>query len=153
MQGAEQLISRDMQDTMQKYVKVEVLAEEILFKRQAMIEYDRKRNYNRECLGAFRREEVQSNNKLWMTMGSDSLMVKLPRKSVVGMIEGEQARLNKLIEETRKEIKAKVRELNALGPDIALGDMDPYVVKLLLSEKQGSQKGVIEEEEEEDEEL
>ncbi len=77
---------------MKRYVKIERLVEEILTLRQEMVEFDRKRNYNRECLGAFRRGEVQNNSKLWMTIGSgqDSQMfVKLPRKNLVTMIEQE----------------------------------------------------------------
>jgi len=57
-----------------------------------MVEFDRKRNYNRECLGAFRRGEVQTNNKLWMTIGSggdQQMFVKLPRKNLVQMLEQE----------------------------------------------------------------
>ena len=46
---AEALISRDMQDTMKRLVKIEKLVEEILVMRQEMVEFDRKRNYNREC--------------------------------------------------------------------------------------------------------
>jgi hypothetical protein len=91
-QNAESLINRDMSETMKRLVKIEMLVEEILLMRQEMIEYDRKRNYNRECLGAFRRGEVQANNKLWMTISTDnssSLFVKLPRKNIVTMIEGE----------------------------------------------------------------
>ncbi len=56
------------------------------------MEFDRKRNYNRECLGAFRRGEVQTNNKLWMTIGSggdQQMFVKLPRKNLVQMLEQE----------------------------------------------------------------
>ena len=90
MQYAENLISRDMNDTMKRLVKIERMVEDILTLRQEMVEFDRKRNYNRECLGAFRRGEVQTNSKLWMTIGSgnDSQMfVKLPRKNLVSMIE------------------------------------------------------------------
>jgi hypothetical protein len=58
LQNAENLISRDMDDTMKRLVKIERLIEEILTLRQEMVEFDRKRNYNRECLGAFRRGEI-----------------------------------------------------------------------------------------------
>ena len=58
-----------MQDTMKRLVKIEKLVESILIMRQEMVEFDRKRNFNREGLGAFRRGEVQTNNKLWMNMG------------------------------------------------------------------------------------
>ncbi len=99
-----------------------------------MIEYDRKRNYNRECLGAFRRGEVQTNNKLWMAIGGGGQsLVKLQRKNVLSIVEGEQVKLDKLIEQARKDIKAKVRKLTELN--ITPQDMDPYVLKLLLKEQ------------------
>lgn len=125
-----------MGDTMKKYVKIEKLVEEILFLRQEMVEFDRKRNFNRECLGAFRRGEIQANNKLWMTFGAgdQSLMMKLPRKNVVAMLEAEQVKLNEVTDKNRQDIKAKVRALNQLGPELAAPDMDPYVLELLLRE-------------------
>ena len=43
--------------------------------------------------------------------GAGGLMVKLPRKNIVSMLEAEQVKLNELIEKTRNEVKGKVREL------------------------------------------
>ena len=100
-----------------------------------MVEFDRKRNYNREALGALRRGEVQSNNKLWMTVATSytaNLFVKMPRKNVVSMIEQEQVRLNTLIDKNREDVKARVRDLMTLTPDLT--EMDPYVMKLLIQE-------------------
>ena len=59
LNSAENIISSDMQETMKRLVKIEKLAEEILNLKQEMVEYDRKRNHNRECLGAFRRGEIK----------------------------------------------------------------------------------------------
>ena len=42
------------------------------------------------------------------------------------MIEAEQTKLIKLIDETRAKIKEKTRELLKLSPNIS--DMDPYTV-------------------------
>ena len=53
-------------------------------------------------------------------------MIKLPRKNAVQVIEGEQAKLIGLIDKTRREIKAKTRELLVLQPNLT--DMDPYTV-------------------------
>ena len=58
--------------------------------------------------------------------GNASLMIKLPRKNAVQVIEGEQAKLIGLIDKTRREIKAKTRELLVLQPNLT--DMDPYTV-------------------------
>ena len=60
-------------------------------------------------------------------------MIKLPRKNAVQAIEAEQAKLIKLIDTTRDEIKAKTRELLTLQPNLT--DMDPYTVELLLRER------------------
>ena len=41
-------------------------------------------------MGAFRRAEIQTDAKLWYTMGGDgNMMVKLTRKNAVQMIEAE----------------------------------------------------------------
>ena len=79
--------------------------------------------------------------------GEQSLIVKLPRKNVVGMLEKEQVTLNEAIEKNRNLIKAKVRELNSLGPDLAAPDMDPYVLELLMKEQKPAKKQASDEEE------
>lgn len=53
------MMSGDMQETMKRLICIEKLVEEILTLRQQMVEFDRKRNHNRECLGAFRRGEIK----------------------------------------------------------------------------------------------
>ena len=109
-----------------------------------MIELDRKRNYNRECLGAFRRSEIQPNNKLWMAFSTSgdnnsSLFLKLPRKNLVTMIELEQVRLNSRSEAARLDIKKRVRDLKQMGSLETL-DMDPYVLEMLVKEEKGGAK-------------
>jgi len=99
----------EMKATLKREAKIERLAEEILTLREQMVEYDRKRNYNREALGAFRRGEVQSNNKLWMSFGDS--FIRLPRKNLVGMIEEDQVKVNKLIEDGRAQLKKLTKEL------------------------------------------
>ena len=66
------------------------------------------------------------------------MMVKLPRKNAVHMIEAEQAKLTGLINDTRAQIKQKTSELLKLSPNIS--DMDPYTVKLLLAEQKKEKK-------------
>ena len=124
-------IDPEMQTTLDRLIQIETMAEEILVLRQQNIEYNRKKEHNREAIGAMRRGEVQSNNKLWMSFGD--LIVKMPRKNVVSLIEKEQATLVTQIDKVREELKAKTRELLRLQP--ALTDMDPYVVKLLLQQR------------------
>jgi len=85
---SESLISGDMQETMKRLVRIEKLVEEILTIRAQMVEYDRKRNHNRECLGAFRRGEVkQQSSKLWLSYADQ--MIKMPRKNIMSIVEGD----------------------------------------------------------------
>ena len=93
MSAQKQQIDPEMQSVLDKLIKIETLAEEILLLRQQNIEYNRKKEHNREAMGALRRGEVQTNNKLWMSYGD--LFVKLPRKNLVSVIEAEQAVLLK----------------------------------------------------------
>ncbi|CDW81721.1 UNKNOWN [Stylonychia lemnae] len=148
--NAENIISADMQETMKRLVKIEKLAEEIMNLKQEMIEYDRKRNHNRECLGAFRRGEIkQQSSKLWISYGDN--MIRLPRKNLLAIVEGDQVKLNKLIDGNRVEIKKKIKELIELSPNIT--EMDPYVVKLVLKQDKliNKQKlGVIQSESDEE---
>ena len=65
-----------------------------------------------------------------MTYGD--LIIKLPRKNLLNIIETEQGKLAKLIEEARKKLKQKTSDLLKLQPELT--DMDPFVVKLLLQQ-------------------
>ena len=56
----------------------------------------------------------------------------MPRKNILSLVEGEQVRLVKEIDNVRAKIKEKTRELLALEPNLT--DLDPPTVKLLLSE-------------------
>ena len=138
-------IAPEMQETMARLIKIEVLAEELESLRVENLQFNEKKEKNRECLGAFRRGEIQNNSKLWYAFGGDgNMLVKLPRKNAVAMIESEQVKLTKLIDEARSGIKEKTRQLLALQPNLT--DMDPFTVQLLLSEQKRAAKGTIEEE-------
>lgn len=67
------------------------------------LQYNERKEKNRECLGAFRRTEIPADaSKLWFAMGANaSLMIKLPRKNAVQQIENEQAKIIKLIDNVR----------------------------------------------------
>lgn len=79
-------------------------------------------------------------------------MLKMPRKNILAIVEGDQVKLNKLIEEARSDLKKKIKALTELSPNFS--DMDPYVIKLVLKEKVQTEKqkqGIIDEEDESDE--
>ena len=87
------------------------MADELETLRVENLQFNERKEKNRECLVAFRRQEIETDkSKLWYTMGSNaSLMIKLPRKNAVQVIEAEQAKLIGLIDKTRAEIKTKTR--------------------------------------------
>jgi hypothetical protein len=64
-------LSQEMQLTLNELIAIEKLAEDIITLRHQQVDYDRQRNYNRECLGAFRRGEIKpvSATKVWLTFG------------------------------------------------------------------------------------
>ena len=88
---------------MARLIKIEKLAQEMEDLRVQNLQYNERKEKNRECLGAFRRAEISTDaSSMWYTMGSNaSLMIKLPRKNAVQQIEGEQVKLIKLIDEAR----------------------------------------------------
>jgi hypothetical protein len=50
------------------------------------------------------------------------------------MIEAEQVKLNKQIDQARADCKKKLKELVELSPSLT-EEMDPYVIKLLVKEQ------------------
>ena len=78
------MLAPEMQETMVRLIKVEKLAEELENLRVQNLQYNEKKEKNRECLGAFRRQEMSIDaSKFWYTLGQGNLMVKLPRKNAV----------------------------------------------------------------------
>lgn len=134
------MLAPEMQEQMYRLIQIEKLADELESLGVENLQFNERKEKNRECLGAFRRAEIQTDtSKLWYAMGGNaSLMLKLPRKNAVQVIEGEQAKLIGLIDKTRAQIKAKTRELLVLQP--SLTDMDPYTVQLLLKERKIEEK-------------
>ena len=91
MASLKQKMDPEMHTLLDRLIQIETLAEEILTLKAQHLEFHKKKEANREAMGALRRGEIQSNNKLWMSYGE--LIVKLPRKNMVSMIEKEQAEL------------------------------------------------------------
>ena len=135
-------LPEDMQLTMQRLVTIEREAERLRKLQAASLQLNIQREKNRESLGAFRRQELQSDAQLWM-LDAASNMLKLPRKNVVSLLEQNQVKLTAEIEATRQEQKRVCASLLALQP--RLSDMEAGVAAMLLRE----QDRVIEEEAEE----
>ncbi|CAO3698566.1 unnamed protein product [Rhizopus microsporus] len=87
----------------------EHLAEEILINKQAVIDFDRKRNSNREALSHIKKTDEK---KLWTFFGD--MFIKLPTDKTKELIQKDQSLLDEKIEEARNKMKvnaAKIQEI------------------------------------------
>eukprot|EP00743_Colponemidia_sp_Colp-15_P009315 GILK01010182.1.p1 GENE.GILK01010182.1~~GILK01010182.1.p1 ORF type:complete len:169 (-),score=21.00 GILK01010182.1:69-533(-) len=121
-----------MQDVIDHTSRVEALAEDILLDRQQMIDFDRKRNANREALGFFRRGDIPAGSKQWVCAGD--FFIKMSDQHIKTSIQHDQAKLDSEIDTLRRSIKEKTRTLISLNPSVT--DMHPGVVDLLVREQQ-----------------
>ncbi|KAI9473923.1 MAG: hypothetical protein EXX96DRAFT_621551 [Benjaminiella poitrasii] len=78
----------------------EHLAEEILINKQAVIDYDRKRNSNREALTQLKKID---DKKTWTFFGD--MFVKLPTEDAKSLIERDQKLLDEKIDTARGIMK------------------------------------------------
>ena len=68
--------------------------------------------------------------KLWMSYCT--LFLKVDRKQLLSMLEEDQKKLTKAINDERAQMKDNIRKLHNLNPDLI--SMDPYVKELLIRE-------------------
>ncbi|OXA61176.1 p53 and DNA damage-regulated protein 1 isoform X2 [Folsomia candida] len=94
---------------------LEQAAEEILTDRQTIIDYDRKRNANRESL---RHLKNSSEKKTWIAMGNN--FFKLEKVAVEDMIHKDQVKLDTSINEIRDNLKKKVDRVRDIEEKPAL---------------------------------
>ena len=84
------MLAPEMQETMDRLIKIEKLAEELGHLRVQNLQYNERKEKNRECLGALRRQEISTDvTKFWYTLGEGNLMIKLPRKNTAQLIEAD----------------------------------------------------------------
>ncbi|KAI8090024.1 uncharacterized protein BX664DRAFT_386418 [Halteromyces radiatus] len=95
----------------QLFAKKEHLAEEIIINKQMLIDYDRKRNSNREALNQFKKN-LKDEKKVWINLGD--MFIRLPTKEAQQVIEKDQTTLTEKMDETRKIIKDMATELQQL---------------------------------------
>ncbi|KAF9352405.1 p53 and DNA damage-regulated protein 1 [Mortierella sp. AD094] len=76
-----------------------------------IVDYDRRRNSNREALSKLKKELVQEK-KVWVNLGD--MFVKLPKQNVETMIKKDQETLDSEISDIRELMKEKVVELEKL---------------------------------------
>jgi len=112
--------------------KVEALAEEVLRHQNELLQLDRKRNKNREALGAFRRKEVPGE-RCWSLMSKT--FVRLPCSAAQRKLQLEKVALDTKVDETRPKVKKAILTLHKANPDVA--QLNPEVVDLLCREREG----------------
>jgi hypothetical protein len=96
---------------------VERLAEQVLMDRQEAIEYEKRRNGDREALNALKRAGQPSApsgapRTAWLAMGS--LFVRFPHAEAEALVRKEQEEITREIERLREDVKKNVTELEAL---------------------------------------
>ncbi|KAL0091241.1 hypothetical protein F4703DRAFT_1837998 [Phycomyces blakesleeanus] len=91
----------------------EHLAEEILINKQLLIDYDRKRNSNREGLNQWKKTGgLVNEKKAWIQFGD--MFVRLPSETAKTMIEKDQESLNKTMDETRDNMRTATIKLQEM---------------------------------------
>jgi len=88
---------------------LEEVGDEILKDRQTIIDYDRKRNANRESLRHLRN---QTGAKTWIAMGNT--FFKLETTAVSEIIRKDQIKLDEAINTLRDDLKKKVDKVRDL---------------------------------------
>ncbi|KAI8339871.1 hypothetical protein BC941DRAFT_418794 [Chlamydoabsidia padenii] len=95
----------------QLFAKKEHLAEDIIINKQTLIDFDRKRNSNRESLTQLKKN-LKDEKKVWVNFGD--MFIRLPTKDAQGVIEQDQKTLTDKIDQTRKLVKDNMMELERL---------------------------------------
>ncbi|KAJ1673761.1 hypothetical protein EV182_004605 [Spiromyces aspiralis] len=90
--------------------KVETLAEDILTDKQLSIDYDKKRNENRQALRALKKPNF--GKKATINLGD--FFIDIPVTKAMTMVEEDQKHLEAAIEDVRERIKTKTAELHKL---------------------------------------
>ncbi|KAI9247481.1 p53 and DNA damage-regulated protein 1-like protein [Phascolomyces articulosus] len=104
----------------------ERLADEILINKQAVIDYDRRRNGNREGLNQLNKGKIKNDKKVWMMAGGD-LFIRLPTKEAKDYIEKDQNQLTEKIDTARTIMKQNVKKLEGY-------DMKGFDLKSITSD-------------------
>ncbi|KAI9469341.1 hypothetical protein BDB00DRAFT_863017 [Zychaea mexicana] len=103
----------------------ERLADEILTNKQAVIDYDRRRNGNREGLNQLTKGNMKNEKKAWIMSGD--MFFKLPVKDAKEHIEKDQKTLTDKIDAARQTMKEKTQKLEGF-------DMKGFDLKSISSE-------------------
>ncbi|KAI1295672.1 p53 and DNA damage-regulated protein 1 [Halotydeus destructor] len=110
-----------MDEVLRLVQQSEQLGSEVVSKRREIIEFDRRRNKNREALRALTRVD-KNDNKLWMCSGN--MFIKSDAASATAMITKDQSEITSIIDKLRDDIKGTVGKLETMeGRDTSRFDL------------------------------
>ncbi|CAD5230093.1 unnamed protein product [Bursaphelenchus okinawaensis] len=110
-------------DIVRKLTEVQELGQKIVSLRRSVVDMDNKRSKLRESYHAIKRDEKSSGKKENFICICNDLMVEYPNEFALKSLNDDAQKLDKLIEETRKEIKEATGKLLELEGDRDLVDM------------------------------
>lgn len=97
----------------------ERVADQILQNKQLIVEYDKKRQGNREALRELRKSEEKN---VWMTVGS--MLIEMGRLEAIDVLTEEQGKIDKEIDKLRDEQLAMVKKHKDLEMDVMPSGFD-----------------------------
>ena len=95
--------------TVRTITEIEELAEEILTDRAQIIDFDKKRNGNREAL---RETRINPRDKQWICIGN--LFLKISQTHVTEMLKNDQNQIEIEIANVHNGLKPKLKKLHEL---------------------------------------
>lgn len=105
----EMLRSQETEVTLKSVTEIEELAEEILVDRAQIVDYDKKRNSNREALRAIKKEP---ENKHWFCIGNN--FIKVSHDHCKNILSKDQTFMDNEIKKLHSGLKPKVSKLHEL---------------------------------------
>ena len=129
-------------DLLAMLTEVEQIAEDILSKKQEIVDLDRKRNSNREAIRNLERQSKShykgEDSKCWLAMGNS--FFRLPSKNAVNMLKQDQQELDISVNKLRSELKVEVNDLREKeGKD----ELKGFGLKAMTNEELNAVNGVI----------
>ncbi|KAJ1986282.1 hypothetical protein H4R33_003449 [Dimargaris cristalligena] len=98
-------------DFIDEQTEKELIGESILIDRQLSIDYDRRRNSNREALRSIQKGGAKET-KSWMSLGD--IFIKLPHPTAQELIQEDQKKIDAEISEIRDRIRENTQKLEKL---------------------------------------
>ena len=129
-------------DVLKLLTDIEKTAEDILSKKQEIIDLDRKRNSNREAIRALEKEGKAhykgDDSKCWLAMGNS--FFRLPNRNAVNMLKKDQQQLDISVNKLRSDLKDEVGNLREMEGQEQLKGFD---LQALNSDELSAVNGVI----------